>query len=120
MEGYAPILVLFLVTLFAAGLVLLIGRRLGGLHPDPVKDTPYESGEDPLGRARVRLTVPFFRVAILFLLFEMAAVLLLAWAVAYRGLLHTGRFPLHELLVFLAILLVGYVYALRKGALDWD
>ena len=118
MEGHLPIAILFLVVAAATTALLVLTHRLGPRRADAVKDTSYESGEDPLGRARVRLTVPYFRAALLALLVEAFAVLLLLFGVALRGLQGTGAAI--ALAVFIGLLGVGYVYALRKGVLEWE
>lgn len=120
MEGYLPIAILLLVTSLTCALLLWLASRLGPRVADEVKDTPYEGGDDPLGRARVRLTVPFFRVGILFLGFTAAAVFLFPWALTFRERLADGNAGLIAIVVFTAMLGFGYAYAVRKGAIDWE
>ncbi len=114
--GYVPV-VLFLVASLALPLVLLLVSRL--LHRR-VRETnklkPYECGVDPIGSAHGRFSVRYYLVAILFLIFEVETVFLLPWAVIYDRL---AIFGLIEMVVFLGILVVGYYYAWRKGALEW-
>ncbi len=118
---YAPVLMLgVLAVAFSFGMLVLsvvVGKR--GRRP-PVKDVPYECGMVPVGEGTTRLSVKFYLVAMLFILFDIEVVFLYPWAVVYRELLasHAGLI-LGAMLSFLGILLVGYLYALRKRAFDW-
>jgi len=120
MDGYLPITILFLVASAAAALLLWTGHVLGPRRPGSVKSTPYESGDDPLGKARIRLTIPYFRLAILFLIFEAAGVLVLITSAGIRSADATSDTVAILLAAFLGLVGIGYLYALRKGALDWD
>ena len=120
MDSYLPISILFLVATAAAALLLWTGHVLGPNRPGSVKSTPYESGDDPFGKARIRLTIPFFRLAILFLVFEAAAVLVLVWCTGVRSAGATRETLAIALAVFLGLVGIGYLYASRKGALDWE
>jgi NADH-quinone oxidoreductase subunit A len=100
-----------------AGLTLGLAWLLSPRRPDRTKDAPYECGVDPVGDARLRHSIRFYVVAMLFIIFDLETVFLYPWAVSYRKL---GLFGLVEMLVFLAILMVGYVYAWRRGALNWS
>ena len=86
-------------------------------RPTPVKETPYESGIPPIGTTRERFSVKFYLVAMLFIVFDIETVFMIPWGVAFRQL---GLFGLVEMAVFMVILLVGYVYAWKRGALEWD
>lgn len=111
---------------FAWGIVFLshiIGRRT----KNPVKMDFYECGAPPLTNKRVRFQIRFYVIAVLFIIFDFEAVCLLPFAVGYRDLLaifssvdYGWIVPLLEILVFIGILLVGYIYVLRKGALTWE
>ena len=107
LSAWAPILVfMILVTGFA--LVSVIGSLILGMRkPTPEKQAPYECGMQPVGTARERFSVKFYLVAMLFLLFDIEAVFLFPWAVVYRDLKLFGFF---EMLVFIAVVLAGYVY----------
>jgi len=86
----------------------------------PIKDTPYECGMVPVGEGSTRLSVKFYLVAMLFILFDVEVVFLYPWAVVYKTMLkESPGLILGSMLTFLAVLLVGYVYALKKGAFDW-
>ena len=116
-ETYFPILVLIaLAGIAAVGFVVLsivIGRRTRA----EAKAEPYESGMVPVGDTRERFSVKFYMVAILFIIFDIEVVFLYPWAVIYKKL---ALFGLIEMAVFIGILLIGYIYVLREGALKWD
>jgi NADH-quinone oxidoreductase subunit A len=116
-ETFFPIVVFVaLVSATALAFVLLsvlFGRKTKNL----VKEEPYESGVVPIGDTRERFSVKFYMVAILFIIFDIEVVFLYPWAVIYRKL---ALFGLIEMAVFIAILLIGYIYILRAGALKWD
>jgi NADH-quinone oxidoreductase subunit A len=117
LSAWAPILIfLLLVTGFA--LVSIVGSLILGMRkPTPGKVTPYECGMQPVGTARERFSVKFYLVAMLFLLFDIEAVFLFPWAVVYRDL---KMFGFLEMLVFIAVVLAGYIYVWKKGALEWE
>ena len=117
LSAWAPILIfLILVTGFA--LVSVLGSMILGMRkPTPEKQAPYECGMQPVGTARERFSVKFYLVAMLFLLFDIEAVFLSPWAVVYRDL---KLFGFLEMLLFIAIVLAGYVYVWKKGALEWE
>lgn len=108
------------VGLIVGGVVLLITSLLGKGIPNKRKGTPFECGVPPFGTARQRISVRFYLVAILFLLFDVEGIFFYPWAVVYKKYLTINSFILIEMVFFAAILLVGYVYVLRKGALDWE
>jgi NADH-quinone oxidoreductase subunit A len=118
---YLPVLMLgVLAVVFSFGMLVMsvaLGQR--GRRP-PVKDTPYECGMIPVGEGTTRLSVKFYLVAMLFILFDIEVVFLYPWAVIYRDMLKTdGGLILGAMLSFLLILFVGYLYVLRKRAFDW-
>ena len=130
---YLP--VLLLVGFVAVNAVLIIGLShfLTRARPTPVKQQPYESGMPVLGDARERFSVKFYMVAMLFIVFDIETVFLIPWAAYYTqlsclvplvdGACPTGQltfFGLAEMLVFMTILLAGYIYVWKKGALQWD
>ena len=114
---YLPIVVLIVLSTGLGGLVVLIGRLFGPHHPTLRKSLPYESGMRPIGPGTRRMPVRFYLVAVLFILFDIEVVFFLPWAVVFRQL---GVFGLIEMFIFIAVLLVGYVYAWKKGALEWE
>ncbi len=116
LSSYFPIFaMLVVVTAFAVGTVLLsslLGRRRRGT----VKDSPYECGVESIGNARIRFSVKFYVIAMLFILFDIEAVFLFPWAVVFRDL---KMFGFVEMAVFIGILALSLVYVWRRGALDW-
>lgn len=114
---YIPLAVLFGIALFFALLLPILSLSLGPRRPTPRKLSPYESGMTPIGEAQRRLPVRFYQVAVLFILFDIEIIFLLPWAVTFRQL---GLFGLVEVLVFIAILVAGYVWIWKKGALEWE
>lgn len=116
-EYYFPIL---LQALFAMGLsvgLLTASYLLGKRVRNKIKDMPYESGIAPTGDARQRFSVKFYLVAMLFILFDIEAIFLYPWVVVYREL---KMFAFLEMLVFVALVLCGFFYVWKKGALDWS
>jgi NADH-quinone oxidoreductase subunit A len=113
---YLPIAILMLAAAFVATAALTLSYILGPRRPSTAKSDPYESGIRPLISARQRFPVKFYLVAMLFIVFDIETVFFYPWAVAYRQL---GLFGLVEMLLFVGVLLVGYFYIVRKGALDW-
>ena len=120
-DQYIPFLMLFaFVVLNAVGFIVL-SHFLGPRRPTAEKGQPYESGMPPLGSAHERFSVKFYLVAVLFILFDIETVFLIPWAAIFLsgGSVSTG-FLLVEMLVFLLILFVGYVYVWKRGAFQWD
>ncbi len=110
-------LIFLLVAIaFAAGTILL-SSLIVPMRRNPAKDQPYECGVEPVGNARGRFTIKFYLVAVLFILFDIEAVFLYPWAVTFRQL---GLYGLVEMALFIFILFVGYVYLLKKRALEWE
>jgi len=116
-NAYIPILLFLLVAMSFPVITLLIARALRAGKPNPVKNEPYECGVPPETLAHdTRYSVRYYLIAVLFVIFDVETVFLFPWAVMLRKL---ALFGFVEMLVFLAILVVGYVYAWRKGALQW-
>jgi NADH-quinone oxidoreductase subunit A len=118
---YLPVLMLgVLAVVFSFGMLVMsvvLGKR--GKR-SPVKDTPYECGMVPVGEGSTRLSVKFYLVAMLFILFDIEVVFLYPWAVIYRTMLkENGGMILGAMVSFMAILFVGYLYAVKKQAFDW-
>jgi NADH-quinone oxidoreductase subunit A len=116
-DTYFPVLVQIVIALVVAAALVAISFLLGKHVKNRVKDTPYESGIVPTGSARERFSVKFYLVAIVFILFDIEAVFLYPWAVVYREL---KLFGFGEMLVFVILILVGFFYVWKKGALDWS
>ena len=116
-EIYFPLLVQILIAAGLATVLIGASTLLGKRARSPLKDTPYESGMAPVGSARERFSVKFYLVGMIFILFDIEAVFLYPWAVVYRQL---GLFGFFEMLIFVLLVLVGYFYVWKKGALDWS
>lgn len=130
---YLPVLLLLGFVAVNAVLIIALSTLVMKRRPTPVKDTPYESGIPPLGDARERFSVKFYMVAMLFIIFDIETVFMIPWGVYYRQLScgvalvnnacpagNVSFFGLGEMLVFMAILVVGFIYVWKKGALQWD
>jgi len=115
-ELYFPILVQVIIAAVLAATLVGVTGLLGKRARSPLKDTPYESGMAPVGSAQERFSVKFYLVGMIFILFDIEAVFLYPWVVVYRDLKLFGFF---EMLIFVAVVLVGFFYVWKKGALDW-
>lgn len=122
LESYLPILIHVIVAVAFATVALLINLLVGKVGTrTAIKDTAYECGMLPIGPAQSRFSVKFYLVAMLFILFDIEVVFMYPWAVVFQRFIETGGTVIFwSMLSFVAILLVGYVYALKKGALDWS
>lgn len=117
LNNYLPIAVLLVVSTILAVLVVALGHLFGPQRPTPRKLEPYESGMRPIGPAMRRMPVRFYLVAVMFILFDIELIFFLPWAVTFQSL---GVLGFVEMLVFIAILVVGYVWVWKKGALEWE
>jgi NADH-quinone oxidoreductase subunit A len=115
-EQYFPVLVQALLAMALAAGLLTVSYLLGKRVRNRVKDTPYESGIMPTGDARQRFSVKFYLVAMLFILFDIEAIFLYPWVVVFRDL---KMMAFAEMLVFVILILAGFFYIYKKGALDW-
>ena len=115
--AYLPIIVLVVVAAMFGLISVTMSSLIGPKKPSALKLSPYESGCEPVGTARERFSIKFYLIAMMFILFDIEAVFLYPWAVAFRQL---GLYGLVEMALFIVILFVGYVYLLRKRALEWD
>jgi NADH-quinone oxidoreductase subunit A len=116
-EVYFPVLLQVVIALAVATLMLGLSYLLGKKVHDRVKDLPYESGIVPTGDARQRFSVKFYLVGMLFIVFDIEAIFLYPWAVVYREL---KMFAFVEMLVFIVLILCGFFFIWKKGALDWS
>ena len=117
LQNYLPILI-FLAVAGAFGLVLLaLGFVLGPRRPDAEKLSPYECGFDPFEDSRVKFDVRYYLVAILFIIFDLEIAFLFPWAVVLQEI---GVFGFAAMMVFLGILIIGFLYEWKKGALEWE
>jgi NADH-quinone oxidoreductase subunit A len=115
-----PILILIGVAAVLTGGIFVLTHLFGPKRPGAIKLGPYESGMEPVGEARTRFSIRFYIIAMLFVLFDIEVVFFYPWAVVYKKLLPMGSFILIEMVAFIGLLLVGYIYAWKKGALEWD
>jgi NADH-quinone oxidoreductase subunit A len=121
---FMPILVQMLIALGVALGVIAISNFLGTKRPTPAKLAPYESGMVPVGMAWRRFPIKFYLTAMIFVIFDVEIIFFYPWAVSLRFMKQAGRdvilFGLVEMLVFMAFLLLGYVYVIKKRALEWE
>ena len=117
MSEYIGIVVAFVLAGAFTASNIMLASVLGPKKPSPVKSEPFECGQTPFSLPVGRLSVKFYLIAILFILFDVELVFIYPWAVVYRGL---GGWSLAEMVIFLGILMVGFFYAWDNGALDWQ
>lgn len=118
--SYLPVLVLMLIGAAVGLVVLALTAVLGKGRPHPRKNMPFECGVPVYGSVKHRFSVRFFLVAILFLLFDVESLFFYPWAVVLKRFLAINTFVLYEMGFFVFTLLIGYVYVLNKGALEWE
>ena len=116
MSDYIPVLISLILGAVIVGAMTNLNRLLGPRRRTDIKGEAFECGNEPTGPAWGRFSIKFYMVAILFIVFDVEVVFMYPWAVIYREL---GLFGFVEMMVFMAILLIGYAYAWRKGALEW-
>src|SRR3954462_8259964 len=116
MQSWLSILMLFAVAIGFGAFTVFMSNLLGPKRPSPEKSARYECGMPPVGDARERMSVKFYLVAMIFLLFDIEVAFLYPWAMALRDLGWTGFV---QVLLFMGLMLAGYIYVWRKGALDW-
>jgi NADH-quinone oxidoreductase subunit A len=120
--AYLPILILVVIAVcFGCGSIIF-STLIGQKKPSPVKLAPYECGCEPVGTARERFSIKFYIIAMLFILFDIECVFLYPWAVIFKKFIRAGlgSFIFVEMIVFIVILFVGYIYVWKKGALEWE
>ena len=123
LENYLPILVFILVGIVFGIAPVVSGMVLAPRRPYDEKLSPYECGFEAFADTRMKFDVRYYLIAILFILFDLEVAFLVPWATIFKEIVHTDSvkwFGFIEMMVFLVILLVGYIYALLKGALDWE
>ena len=124
---YAPIGIMFLVAIGFAVSQLLVTQLIGPRKRTATKLMPYECGKDPVGSARDRFSIKFYTVAVIFLLFDIEVLFIIPFAVAFKSLLAReraggiafGTIAFAEIIVFVATLVIGYIYVWKKGTFDW-
>jgi NADH-quinone oxidoreductase subunit A len=120
-EQYIPLILAITIAILFSIFLLKASSWFGPQRPNPEKLSTYESGMEPVRTARERFSVKFYIVAIIFIVFDIEVVFLFPWAVNLKNLTESlGFFIIAEMFVFITILLAGYFYLLKKGALKWD
>jgi NADH-quinone oxidoreductase subunit A len=117
LDAYGPLLLMFIAAMGISGAILALSVLVGRHKRSRAKDQPYECGIRPTGDAREPFSVQFYLVALVFILFDIEAIFLYPWALVYRDL---RLFGFVEMLLYIIILLAGYIYLWKKGALDWS
>jgi NADH-quinone oxidoreductase subunit A len=117
MLEYVAIGLMVVLSTVVALIAIGLGTLFGPKKQSAAKAMPYESGMVPIGEGTRRMPIRFYLIAVLFILFDIEVVFFLPWAIVFRQL---GLFGLIEMVIFIVILLVGYVYAWKKGALEWE
>ena len=123
LENYFPVLVFIFVGLIFGCVPIIVGRLVGPHRPDPEKLSAFECGFEAFEDARMKFDVRYYLLAIIFILFDLEIAFLFPWATIFKEIVATESvkfFGFIEMLIFIAILVVGYVYAWVKGALDWE
>jgi NADH-quinone oxidoreductase subunit A len=115
-QNFVPIFIFIGVIAVLLPLTLMLAKLVRPSNPNKVKLMPYECGIDPIDNARGRYTVRYYIIAILFVVFDVETIFLFPWAVKFKAL---GLFGFVEILIFLAILIAGYIWVWKKGALEW-
>lgn len=114
--SFGPVVLAALIATIFGLLPLVISRLVAPRFPNPIKNAPYECGVETIGPTTIQFKTQFYLYALIFVIFDVEAVFFFPWAVAYRQL---GLYALVEMALFIGLLLIGYVYAWRKGALEW-
>jgi NADH-quinone oxidoreductase subunit A len=117
LDNYGGLLLMFILAAGLAGVLVIASTVVGRHSHSRAKDQAYECGMAPIGDARQPFSVHFYMVALIFILFDIEAIFLYPWALVYHDL---RVFGFVEMLLYIIILLVGYIYLWKKGALDWD
>jgi NADH-quinone oxidoreductase subunit A len=117
LENYLPILVFIVLAVLFGVAPMIAGFVLGPRRPDPDKNAPYECGFEAFEDSRMKFDVRFYLVAILFIIFDLEIAFLFPWAVALDGV---GMYGFIAMMIFLGVLVVGFIYEWKKGALEWE
>ena len=122
LSQYVAIAILLVLTTAVAVIAITLGTLFGPKRQTKRKSMPYESGMVPIGQGTRRMPVRYYLIAVLFILFDIEVIFFLPWAVSFRNFIDMGKgtFIFVEMLVFILILLIGYVYAWKKGAFEWE
>lgn len=117
---YLPILIQLLIVVAVAGGILVLTHLFGPNKPAPDKLDVYECGVPPLAGSHPRMSVKYYLVAVLFVLFDIEAIFLYPWAIIFKKMLSQTSIIFYEMFAFLIILFIGLIYAWKRGALEWD
>jgi len=117
LENYLPILIFLIIGLGLGAVMFALGYFIGPNRPDAAKQSPYECGFEAFENARMKFDVRYYLVAILFIIFDLEIAFLFPWAVALDSI---GMLGFWAMMIFLAVLVVGFIYEWRKGALEWE
>ncbi|MCB1931276.1 MAG: NADH-quinone oxidoreductase subunit A [Candidatus Accumulibacter sp.] len=123
LEGYFPVFVFILIGVVFGIMPVVMGMMVAPHRPDAEKLSPYECGFEAFEDARMKFDVRYYLIAIIFILFDLEVAFLLPWATIFKEIVATDSvrwFGFAEMLVFIAVLVVGYAYAWARGALDWE
>jgi NADH-quinone oxidoreductase subunit A len=117
LEQYLPILLFILIGLVMGIILPMLGFFLGKREPDPEKNSPYECGFEAFDDARMKFDVRYYLVAILFIIFDLEIAFLFPWAIVFKDI---GLFGFISMMIFLTILIIGFIYEWKRGALEWE
>ena len=117
LENYLPILIFMCITLVMGSVFIVLGKLLGPSRPDAEKNSPYECGFEAFEDSRMKFDVRYYLVAILFIIFDLEIAFLFPWAIVLDQI---GTFGLVAMAVFLAVLVIGFIFEWKKGALEWE
>ena len=117
LQNYVPILIFIGIAVGLGAVILFLGRVLAPHRPDREKNSPYECGFEPFEDARMKFDVRYYLIAILFIIFDLEIAFLVPWAVALNEI---GLFGFVQMMIFLAVFVVVFIYAWKKGALEWE
>ncbi|CAN5639124.1 NADH-quinone oxidoreductase subunit A [soil metagenome] len=121
LETYIPIFIILTISLLFGVVNVSFSSLFGPSRPNKEKNSTYESGVEPIGSARARFSIKYYMVAVLFILFDIEVVFLYPWAVSFMNFEPAKMvYSFISVIVFVVLLLIGYLYIIRKGALNWD
>jgi NADH-quinone oxidoreductase subunit A len=115
--NYLPILIFMFITLLMGSVFIVLGKLLGPSRPDAEKNSPYECGFEAFEDSRMKFDVRYYLVAILFIIFDLEIAFLFPWAIVLDQI---GTFGLVAMGIFLGVLVIGFIYEWKKGALEWE
>jgi len=120
-EQYIPVFIVILIAIVFAAAVILTSSIFGPQRPDKIKEMPYESGKNPVGASNERISIKYYLVAMLFIIFDIEVIFIYPWGVEFKRLFaETGIFAFLPMLIFLIVLEMGFLYVYAKGGLNWD